>query len=91
MGEEERKEMTAKGLIKNLERLIKSRSGRDYPIVVWNGLGAENCSPVCFAALLESEDVESDHIAINTLRASEDLYKWKAGLKTEKLGKPEWN
>ena len=37
MGKEERKEMTAKELIKNLERLIKSRNGRDYPIVVWNG------------------------------------------------------
>jgi hypothetical protein len=91
MGKEERKEMTAKELIKNLKRVIKSRNGRDYPIVVWNGLGAENRSPVCCTTLVESEDVESDYIAISTLRVMEDIHKWHAGLKTEKFGRPELN
>jgi hypothetical protein len=82
--------MTAKELIKELQEILRDRKGRDYPLAVWTGLGADESDEIAFVRLIDNEDEpETDEIILYTHGASEDLDHFKAGLNLH--GKPESN
>jgi hypothetical protein len=82
--------MTAKKLFKELQEILTKSKGRDYPLVVWTGLGADESDEIAFVRLIDDEDEpENDEIILYTHGASEDLGHFRAGLNLH--GKPELN
>jgi hypothetical protein len=82
--------MTAKELIKELWQILKTRKGKDYTVLVWKGLGSDEIDAIELVKLQETAgEPETDHIALQTREACEDLQHHAAGLVLK--GKPELN
>jgi hypothetical protein len=75
--------MTARELIQELQKILKTRKGCDYPVLIHDtGTGGEDLQSLAFVTLDEEAlDSTGDALILTTDRACKTIVDWKAGLR----------
>jgi hypothetical protein len=79
---QETKKLTAKELVKELQKILKTRKGKDYPLYVWTGYGLRQTHSIEYVHLVEVEDDDDEpwgaQIVLHTPNAMKDADHYDA-------------